>query len=129
MTDATTDARGDARGAGDVLLQLAALLADTVPHLERAGGGGAERLLELVRGGIQALEAAASQLADPVGSPRARDPEAMRLWLHDLRTPVTAIAGSVRMLGEVPREATRIRATDAIERNAKLLTGVLAHRP
>lgn len=69
------------------------------------------------------------QLAGPAGSPGTRDPETLRHWLHELRTPVTAIAGWVHMLDEVPREATRIRATDAIERNAKRLSEVLAHRP
>jgi hypothetical protein len=59
----------------------------------KPGGVGAERLVELARAAVQTLEAAAGQVAGPAGSLGARDPEAMRHWLHDLRTPVTAITG------------------------------------
>ena len=129
MTDATADARADTHGDGDVLLELASLLADSVPRLERAEGVGAERCLELVRAGVQTLEAAARHCVGPADSPGARDPEALRHWLHELRAPVTAIAGWVHMLDEVPPEATRVRATEAIERNATRLSELLAHRP
>jgi signal transduction histidine kinase len=129
MTDAMAGARGGAPGDAEAVLRLAALLADSVTDLERAGGAGAGHLVELVRAAGRTLEAAARPLAGPAGAPGARAPEATRQWLHELRTLVTAITGWARMLGEVPLEATRIRATEAIERNAKRLAELLAHRP
>ena len=88
MTDATADARGDARGDGDVLLELASLLAESVTRLERAGGVGAERLLELVRGGSRrsrksafskfAASAEPVQLYEPVT--RSRPSKMANLW-------------------------------------------------
>jgi hypothetical protein len=56
-------------------------------------------------------------------------PPGLRAWRHDLRTHVAAIAGWAVVLGQRRDEATRLRAIDAIERNAKALAELLADPP
>jgi K+-sensing histidine kinase KdpD len=115
------------------LLRLSALLADGIPDLEQAGGVDVACLIGLVRAAVQALEAAAVQVrgreAGANAEARATRAAAMQQWLDDLRTPVTSMAGWVCMLSYTPKEATRTRATKAVEWNAIRLSELLRLRP
>jgi signal transduction histidine kinase len=110
------------------LRKLGAILGHAGGLIAGAGGADAERLLELVRATGAALATAAErQGASAPG--RAGDAEAMAGWLHAVRNPVTAMVGWAQLLAQARDEAGRIRAVEAIERNAKLLTDVLLHPP
>jgi hypothetical protein len=82
------------------------------------------------RGLLGAIESARHTLSAAGAEAVVVPPEARLAWLHDLRGLVSGIAGWARVLRvSADDEARRLRAVEAIERNAKLLTERLAHPP
>jgi signal transduction histidine kinase len=129
MPDRPTDGASHAAA----LLRLSALLADGMHDLEQARGADVAPVTGLVRAAVQRLETAAVQVRDREAGnnveTRAARAEAMHQWLHELRTPVTSVAGWVCMLTYGPKEATRTRATAGVEWNASRLSELLRLRP
>jgi hypothetical protein len=82
------------------------------------------------RGLLGAIESARHALSAAGAEAVVGPPEAGIAWLHDLRGLVSGIAGWARVLrASADDEARRLRAVEAIERNAKLLIERLAHPP
>ena len=85
-----------------------------------------DRLVGLLHQAWAALSTAAAEVAWPVGGTA---PAALAVWLHDLRSPVTAIMGWAQMLGLPGDPAIHARAVEAIDRNTKLLRELLGNPP
>ena len=84
--------------------------------------------LQLTRLVDAALDAV-SAVVGIVRVERRRRSDAYSAWLHDLQSPVTAMAGWAQMLRVLDDREKRQRARDAIERNARLLEKLLASPP
>jgi signal transduction histidine kinase len=85
-----------------------------------------DRLVGLLHQARAALSTVAAEVAWPGGRTA---PTALAAWLHDLRSPVTAIMGWAQMLGLPGDPAIHARAVEAIDRNTKLLRELLGNPP
>jgi hypothetical protein len=111
----------------ETLDRLGRALADVVALVEQAAG--TEHVAGLIRTAHGALRAATRRLMGPsLGAPA--DPDTVVTWLHEVSGLVNGIVGWSWVLGRRdPDEATRVRAVEAIERNAKLLMEFLSRPP
>jgi hypothetical protein len=108
----------------DLVADLVQALDDAVARLEPdAHQPDARAVLRLLRASRELLQATGGAIETA-----GRHPDLPR-WRHDLRMYVAAMAGWSVILGQRQEEATRLRATETIERNAKALSGLLAQPP
>jgi signal transduction histidine kinase len=122
------DARDEGRQYTDGLLALGSTLARVAGPVGKVGGAHAERAFNLLIAAQEALRAAAGRLTTRSSGPPG-DAAAVRAWLHELRTPATAMAGWAQLLTYAQDETTQVRATQAIERNAERLRRLLSEPP
>jgi signal transduction histidine kinase len=115
-------------GAVETLEHVGRVLTRIVRLIEVAGGAEREHLAGPIGAVLEAHGAAIRGMA--AAGWTAPDPQGIASWLHDLRNLVNGLLGWAHVLGRVTRdEATRLRAAEAIDRTAKLLTQLLAQPP
>jgi len=83
-------------------------------------------IVRQLRAALEGLHAAARTLQS---RPDALSPEALSVWSHRVREPLTAVTGWVHMLTLDLDEAKRVRGRQTIERNVRLLLERLATPP
>ncbi len=123
------EGREEERQYADSLRALGSALARAAGPVEQAGGAHTERVLDLLGAAHEALRTAAERFTAPASRPPTGDAAAVRAWLHELRTPGTAMVGWAQMLALVQDAPGRLRATQAIERNAERLIRLLSQPP
>jgi hypothetical protein len=84
-------------------------------------------LVALLRNALDAVQLSARQLqAEPRPSPT---PEALALWSHGLREPLTVVVSWIQLLTMALDDRQRTRGREAIERNIRLFVERVADRP
>ena len=108
---------------------LAHSLAGVVALLQRAGGAEGGRLIPVIHPALDAFRAAAAGLTARSAASASPGSETLAVWLHELRAPITAMAGWAQILTTLPDDTRRIPARETIERNVRRLMELLAHPP
>jgi hypothetical protein len=116
-TGRPTASSGELDLVGDLVRALDVALARLEPYAETD----ARSIVPLLRASRERVEA----LAGMIDSTRRQAD--LAVWRHDLRMHAAAIAGWSAILGQRYEEATRLRASETLERNAKALASLLAH--
>jgi hypothetical protein len=118
---AATGRRVATPGESDLVADLVQALDVALVRLEPYAQTDARSIVPLLRASRERVEALAGMIDS------ARRHADLAVWRHDLRMHAAAIAGWSAILGQRYEEATRLRAGEALERNAKALASLLAH--
>lgn len=122
-------AGSSAREVVEPLDRLRTSIAEVVRLVKRAGGREYAQTAGTVEGVLGALNATAAALRARETAPTLAGAARLAAWLHDLRDPVTAMAGWAHILRRMDNEVKRRRARETIERNARLLARLLDQPP